>query len=248
MADHRGGPVVATRPIARVKRGLEKYGFRGGLRHAGSRAAEAAGYLRETHIWYELDLTRARPRREMPAGLELIVARPENVGLLDELPRQPYGPGGFYLPTVRQAEERLADGAVLWLVVESQRPAFACWIFPQRAPLLAAPGGWLELPPGVVCLEDSVTSEHYRGRGVAPAAWSGIADRLSGESATAMITKVEEDNAASRRAVEKAGFREIAMMSLLRIGSRSRVVVRGSGQGTAGYLANRLACGPGHAG
>jgi hypothetical protein len=38
-----------------------------------------------------------------------------------------------------------------------------------------------------------------------------------------MITKVAEDNTASRRAVEKAGFLPVAMMTLTRWGLRSRV-------------------------
>jgi L-amino acid N-acyltransferase YncA len=135
------------------------------------------------------------------------------VGLLDAL------------PTIgaHEARRRRAAGADLWFMREGACAAFACWIFRHRTPMLAARNGWLTLPPFTVCLEDSVTSPAYRGRGLASAAWLGIARDLQDEHLGAIITKVAEDNTASRRAVEKAGFEPVAMMTLTRRGRRSQV-------------------------
>lgn len=213
----------------RLRRGVRGHGLWGTARRLGARAGNVV-YLREAHIWYGLDLGR-HPRLPLPVGLELLRAGPSDVELVERLPTV----------SSHQAESRLAQGAELWLVVEDREPAFACWIFRHRTPVLAARGGWLTLPEGTVCLEDSVTSPDYRGRGVAPAAWSQIAGALDEGAYDAIITKVSEDNAPSRRAVEKAGFSEMASMRLARTGFRVKVAVEPRGDEQLGHaLAARL--------
>src|SRR5439155_383197 len=81
----------------------------------------------------------------------------------------------------------------------------------------------------------------YRGRAVAPAAWSAIADSLAHERATAILTKVEEANLPCRRAIEKVGFRAAGVMRLRRIVGRPRVTVELNGVGETTFLAERLA-------
>ncbi len=125
-------------------------------------------------------------------------------------------------------------------MVEGQTAAFSCWVFHGRAPVLAARGGWLALPPGVVCLEDSVTNPDYRGRGIAPAAWGGIAATLHARGLTSLITKVAVDNAPSRKACLKAGFVEVGTMRLTRVGPRYRVVVEDPSGATGPLLAAAL--------
>jgi RimJ/RimL family protein N-acetyltransferase len=117
------------------------------------------------------------------------------------------------------------EGAALWIVTEGDRLAFACWIFRDRTPVWAARGGALELPGDIGCLGDSHASPDFRGRGVAPAAWSGIADHYQGVGLRALMTKVAEDNQPSRRAVEKAGFRAAARMHVDKHGWTTRVQV-----------------------
>jgi L-amino acid N-acyltransferase YncA len=56
-------------------------------------------------------------------------------------------------------------------------------------------------------LKDVVTAERARGRGIAPAAMSAIADGLAGEGVASLIARVEDDNLASRRAHGKLGYR-----------------------------------------
>ena len=98
----------------------------------------------------------------------------------------------------------------------------------------------LVLPPEIVCLENSVTSASYRGQGVAPAAWTNIADALELGEVKFIITKIEESNIASRRAITKSGFRESATMHFRLVGFRRRTSVqRGTGV-TADWLAKTL--------
>jgi len=70
----------------------------------------------------------------------------------------------------------------------------------------------MDLQSGTVCLEDSVTSSKYRGQGIAPITWSDIASILAREGAKRIITKIEERNVASRRAIVKAGYHEVVLM------------------------------------
>jgi RimJ/RimL family protein N-acetyltransferase len=215
--------------FARTQDGVRRHGFAGTLRVGGRKLAHRF-YLQEVHRWYELDLTAERPRKELPPGFTLVRASADQLPLIEQL------------PTVKleEAERRHRSDAALWLVLEGGVPAFACWTFFERLPVFAANAGALELPPHTAGLEDSVTSADYRGRGLAPAAWSLISDILAAEGYTRMITKVGEENLPSRKAVEKAGFADVAAMRLVRVGSRRKVSVEASGNGVSAYLRERL--------
>jgi GNAT superfamily N-acetyltransferase len=202
--------------LDRAHRALRRFGVGGAARKLTSLAGRSLSrlvHVRERHFWYALDLTAPLSQLVCPPGFDLLQATADDLALLEELPTI-----GAY-----EARERRAAGADLWLMREGAHTAFACWIFRDRTPVFAVRRGWLSLPPDTVCLEDSVTSPAYRGRGLAGAAWSEIAHILHGQHVAAMITKVAEDNTASRRAVEKAGFLPVAMMTLTRWGLRSRV-------------------------
>jgi GNAT superfamily N-acetyltransferase len=214
--------------IDRIRRALAKHGLAGTARRAAAVAREQI-VLTEEHVWYELDLGGERPRPPLADGLALVEATAEQVALLEELPSM----------SAAAAGRLRRRGGRLFLVLEDETPLFACWIHGRETPAIAAPGGWLALPEGVSCLEDSVTSPAARGRGIAPAAWAVLGDRLAAESARTLVTKVEVENVPSRRAVEKAGFREIALMRLRRIARRRRVDVEGEGA-LAHELAARL--------
>jgi GNAT superfamily N-acetyltransferase len=123
------------------------------------------------------------------------------------------------------AKERFADGSQLWFVMRDREPAFSCWIFRRVAPMRAAANRRLELPPGVACLEDSVTRPEHRGHGIARAAWTQIAEGLAADGFHTLITKCEVDNAPAKAAVEKAGFRPAALMTLRHRGLRDHVTV-----------------------
>lgn len=207
-----------TNVLDRTRRGLRRFGIVGSIQRLASSAGHSlsrAVYLRERHVWYALDLTAPVSQAVCPPGFDLVQASVDDVALLEQLPTI-----GVYEARVRQA-----SGAVLWLVREGPHVAFACWIFRDRTPVFAARNGWLSLPAHTVCLEDSVTSPAYRGRGLAGAAWAEIARGLKAQHLATIITKVAEDNVASRRAVEKAGFQAVGMMTLTRRALRTRVAL-----------------------
>ena len=186
-------------------------------------------YRNEEHVWYQLDVNAERPRREFVEGVRLVRAGADDAQRVEELGQ-----------VEDEARERLAAGNDLWLAVDDQdRALFACWTFRSETPVYAAPHGRLLLPDGTACLEDSVAAPLARGKGIAPASWTAIADTLSDEGFESMITKVTTDNAPSRKAVQKSGFREIGVMRLTRKGPRQRVVLAASG-GVAAALAQSL--------
>jgi RimJ/RimL family protein N-acetyltransferase len=172
-------------------------------------------WLDESHVWYLLDLARLQ-RLPLRRGYEL------RSGTLDDRPALAQHPETT--PT-ENAKRRLERGAQLWLVTIGDQIAFACWIFFDTTPAIAARGGELRLPAGTACLEDSFTTPDHRGRGIAGAAWTAIAEHLADDAYEMLITKVAVENTPSRRAVEKAGFRPAGEMRLHRRGFRTRVSV-----------------------
>lgn len=195
-----------------------RHGLSGTLRRAmaaSGRMACRLPYLRECHVWYRLDLERGWKRGDLPPGFEIVRGGVGELPLVEKL-----GNVGYV-----EARRRLDGDADLWLVRHGANPVFAGWIFRRRTPAVAAPEGWLDLPEGIVCLEDLVTAPPYRGRGFAPISYSAIADSLAREGVKAIVVKIEETNHPSRRSVEKAGFRPVATMTLVRIGGMRHVTM-----------------------
>jgi RimJ/RimL family protein N-acetyltransferase len=197
--------------LTRMREAVGRRGLGGVAREAVSRAGDAI-HLHEEHVWYELEVATVPPAEAFAPPLRLVRAEADDLARVEELGR-----------SAVDAREWHADGHDLFLVLDREAVAFSCWNFRGRTPVLAAPGGWLELPGDTVCLEHSITEPTHRGQGIAPRAWMLLANRLADEGKRAMVTKVEVDNAPSRRAVEKAGFREVALQTLDRTGPRRRV-------------------------
>jgi GNAT superfamily N-acetyltransferase len=195
------------------------------------RRAQNNLYLDETHVWYELALGNSRPHKTLQPGLNLLRSGADNLPLLDELPTV----------SAYEARQRMEAGRDLWLVLDDRQPIFACWIFHDSVPMLAARKGQVALPPETVYLEDSITSPSYRGRGiVAPAAWSQIADRLEKAGVKSIITKVEADNKVMRWALAKSAFDDIAIMRFRKAGLRRYVALRAKSGATADWLVEEL--------
>jgi GNAT superfamily N-acetyltransferase len=217
--------------MSRISHALVK-ARREGIKVALGRAWELGQrplYNTEEHVWYQLDVNPERPRREFVEGARLVRAGADDAHRVEEL-------GQFE----DDARARLGAGNDLWLALDQQdRTLFVCWTFHTETPVAAAPHGQLQLPAGIACLEDSVAAPLARGKGIAPASWTAIADILATEGFESMITKVTTDNAPSRKAVQKSGFREIGVMRLTRMGPRRRVVLSASG-GVASALAQSL--------
>lgn len=193
------------------------------------RRVRKLAYLREEHVWFERDLRQAGPGLELQRGLQLVRARPDEVGVVTAFGQD-----------VEQARTRLEAGNDIWLVVDGGEPLFLCYTFRTAAPVIAAADGTLELPVGSACLEDAVTVPEARGRGIASAAWSTIGDELGKAGVSTLVAKVETDNAASRRVAEKAGFSPVAVMQHERTGVRRHTDVRSLGGRLGEELAARL--------
>jgi ribosomal protein S18 acetylase RimI-like enzyme len=201
MAGHR---------VIHFKRALQQHGIKGcwNLALTGARRSVADRlYLHERHVWFVLWTGTVTPV-PLADGLVLVRGGWPQLDLLSEQ----------RLCSQTVAARYLTHGGQAWIVMHGRRAAFCCWIFQNQMPLVAVRGGWQRLPVPTACLEASVTSPDYRGQGIAPAAWRAIAVMLGDAGIRSLVTKVEEENAASRRAVEKAGFREIAVMDFRRIG------------------------------
>jgi RimJ/RimL family protein N-acetyltransferase len=207
-----------TNTVQRIGRGVRRHGLVDGTRILAAKLRPVPRFA-ATHIWYELVLAGERPHRQLAPEFELREAAPDELGLLSQLPHD----AAVAQVDANTARSRMEDGATLWLVTERDRLAFACWMFRRHTPVWAARGGLLELPHDVACLEDSLASPDFRGRGVAPATWSGVADRYQDRGVRALVTKVAEENEASRRAVEKAGFRAAARMRVEKSWWRTRL-------------------------
>jgi RimJ/RimL family protein N-acetyltransferase len=192
------------------------------------RRVRRLAYLQEEHTWWQQDLDD-RPRFELGEGLRFVRATAAEAPAVVELGQD-----------LDEALGRLQEGNDLWLVFDGDQPLFACYTFRQSAPVMAATGGQLDLPEGAACLEDSFASPAARGRGIAPATWTLVGDALRAEGFQALVTKIESSNKASNRAVEKVGYRPIAVMKHERVAMRRHTAVKPIGTGLGEELAARL--------
>ena len=202
----------------RLRRAILRHGVAGCLVLAARFTTEslsAVFYRHERHIWYVAPASSVKVDHALPVGLKLQRSGREHLDLLSE--SKLYGWSA--------AETFFAEGGDLWIVFDGSRPAFCCWVFRERMPTVAAPGGWKGLPAKTACLEGVVTDVAYRGRGIAPAAWSLVARSLNEEGIETITMKVEKGNRSMERAVLKAGFQEVALMDYLYICGLSRVRV-----------------------
>lgn len=206
---------------SRARAAFRRRGLAGVLKIAWRRGRRRI-YLREEHIWYQMSTAAAR-LLELPAGIELTRATSTHeLEIASQTGKD-----------VEIARRHLAEGHELWLAHAEDVAAFTCWVFHGRTPALAAPGGWLELPQRTVCVEDVITSPEYRGRGIAPGAFSAIACSLGPTGVQTLIAKIETPNAPSQRAFEKAGFSPTARSEFELIGPFRRSAV-GDARGEIG--------------
>jgi RimJ/RimL family protein N-acetyltransferase len=212
--------------MRRLQRGLRRYGIAGAARRALAIAVEAA-YFDDTHVWYELVLAEPRPRFVLEPPLFLHRATEADLPLVDAL-----------WPVARaDGRRRLEEGADLWLVLDGGMPVCSCWTFRRRVPVGMARTQWLELPRGTASFEEVVTAPGYRGRGIAPAVFSLLADGLEREGFVRVVVAPAVENAASRRAFEKVGFREIAVAHVRRRWLHTRVRVENFDPHAAAFVA-----------
>src|SRR5215212_4268337 len=195
--------------ITRVRRAIRRHGVVGASRASALRLLPSGPEVARMK-WYRLDLARERPRRDLGHGLELRRGTAADAAGVAQLP------GRRDVPSPRSdfdVIKRLKSGAELWVVTDSDRVAFACWVFHHKVRFHNAV---VTLPPATVLLEDSVLSPDFRGRSIPPGAWSRLADGLEARGFAVMMTKVDIANTEALWAFRRTGFREVADMEVVR--------------------------------
>jgi RimJ/RimL family protein N-acetyltransferase len=101
--------------------------------------------------------------------------------------------------------DRLTAETRCFLVEDDDRILHSSWVStgPSWAREIRA---HLVPPPGDAYVYESFTRADARGRGIYPFALANIVTRLSAEGTRRVWIAVEEDNAPSRRAIDKVGF------------------------------------------
>lgn len=194
---------------------MRRDGSRQVLKRVAVRAL-ARLYVRESHVWIALRLAEERPRPSLADGYLMLRGGVADVPAL-------HGLG----VDVQQAAQRLADGTELWVIRHGRDVVYCGWVFHSSAPTIAGPHGRVRLPAGSVNPEDMVTSPAHQGRGLASAAYSVIFDDLQRTGrADRVLGKVPLSNIANRRAVQKAGWLEFAVVRFTRLGPWKRTMVR----------------------
>lgn len=105
----------------------------------------------------------------------------------------------------RTFRARLSDATRCWLVTEGSRLIHASWVTSEAA-WTRELRRWVSPPEHDVYIYESFTMAAARGRGAYPRALAGIASWATGADIGRLWVAVEKDNAASLRAVAKAGF------------------------------------------
>ena len=205
--------------ITRVRRAIGRHGVVGASRAGALKLLPSSPEVAKMK-WYRLDLSRERPRRDLGHGLELRRGTVADAAGVAQLPgRRP-------VPAPRSESDvikRLKSGAELWIVTESDRVAFACWVFHRKVRFHNAVA---TLPLATVLLEDSVLSPDFRGRSIPPGAWSGVADDLEARGFAVMMTKVDIANTEAVWAFRRTGFREVADMEVERRAYRHHIRIQ----------------------
>jgi hypothetical protein len=158
--------------------------------------------------WSWAPADRPAPHAVLPDGFELVEATEADLPLLRQVDAD-----------FPRARDFLAAGHRLWLVRRGSELAFSAWTFIGRAPTDAARSGWIALPEGVVCQEDTNTHRDHRGRGLAGVASHLIAARLFRQGvATRLVTAILDMNAASHRVRSKSSAHEFALVRIDKVG------------------------------
>lgn len=161
----------------------------------------------------ELALTRTR---EWISSRDSLVMLVKDVGGQPERADgdvRPAGPGDALAyardigtESPRTFRARLSDATRCWLVTEGSRLIHASWVTSEAA-WTRELRRWVSPPEHDVYIYESFTTAAARGRGAYPRALAGIASWATGADIGRLWVAVEKDNAASLRAVAKAGFR-----------------------------------------
>lgn len=186
-------------------------------------------YLSETHVWVSV------PVLDEAAGLpDGYVLRHGTTADLEALAAM-----GGVNPAVGRAH--LERGAALYVAWHGDDLAFSIWVHVRAVPAVAARGGMLSLPDGVVSFEDAIAAPAHRATGIAAAVVDLAVVEQVRRGARMMVTRIAVENTAARRWSAKMGHVVVAEVRLRRIGPLRRVRVRPlADDPVAALLAERL--------
>jgi RimJ/RimL family protein N-acetyltransferase len=160
----------------------------------------------------ELARTRAREWISSQDALVMLVKEVNGRAERTDDSVRPAGPGDALAyardigtESPRTFRARLNDTTRCWLVTEGRRLIHASWVTSEAA-WTRELRRWVRPPEGDVYIYESFTTAEARGRGAYPRALSGIASWAAQADVARLWVAVESDNAASLRAVTKAGF------------------------------------------
>lgn len=174
-------------------------------------AARLWGYHRR--MVYHLPLQGLEPP---VADKEVVyrLGRPED---LEELDIKQHD----YDPEAKQYALRRLEAGDLWLVGhKGKEVVFYCWV--SLGAIETGLDWFLTAPPGVGCVYKVFTVEDQRGQGLYPACYPYLAPLLISQGVRDLLTLVADNNLASRRSAEKAGYRPAGWLGTWHFMGRKR--------------------------
>ena len=125
---------------------------------------------------------------------------------------------------------RLSDKSLCYLVRDGERILHSSWVS-LFAAWTRELRGYVVPPSGDAYVYESFTRSDARGRGVYPFALGGIRADLASKGVGRVWVAAEADNAASRKAIGKAGFEERYRLAYRRRLGAFRLLEQGAGGG-----------------
>jgi hypothetical protein len=222
-----------TRPLGRAVTVVERHGLRGTAQRARDWVLTPLWqrvHLNEEHVW--ITVPDVPDPLAIPDGYTLRAGTEDDLEALAAM-------GGIAPATGRRYLQR---GARLYVATYGDELAFTTWVHVGAVPTVAAQGGELALPDGILSFEDSLAAPDHRRSGIALAAAEVITRREYAAGAKALISRIAVDNTAALRWAEKMGAKPVATVRLRRLFGGQRVTVTpiAGGEAIAELLAERL--------
>jgi RimJ/RimL family protein N-acetyltransferase len=173
-------------------------------------AAHFARGLQSREVWIGLrrDLTRPFPAPNAKIPLAIREATPEDGAIL--FPSDLSGQAPADRAEVLWRRQVFAAGVrTCYVAVDARngRPCYCQWLMSRdQNDEIRSISPFPPLEAGEALLENAYTPPEYRGFGIMSAAMALIAERGSERDARAVLTYVREDNVASLKGCQRAGF------------------------------------------
>lgn len=199
MVDIKSGPVAPVGSFGTKFAGLK--GLIDGRLALGLRSEFLRYGLRR-----DITVPHANPPAKIPISIRLLEDRdvplilPERAPELDPRER-------VLIAWRRSFLKKVPQGCHVAIDERNGKPCYMQWLLPaSKNDLILSLGGFPALGPRESLLENAFTPVEYRGLGIMSAAMALIAERAVIYDATHVLTFVGDDNIASLKGCQKAGF------------------------------------------